>query len=75
MTSNRSPEDIAKSLGQVRKKFNGSDELVETSETFQVDYVNCISCGREKSEHEMQKVFHKRSKGICKNCFRFEIEE
>ena len=73
MTSNRSPEDIAKPLGEIQKEFN--DELVETSQTFEVDYVKCISCGREKSEYEMQKVFFKKHKGICKNCFRFEIEE
>jgi hypothetical protein len=72
---NRSPEDIAKLSGEVQKESNDSDELSETSHTFQVDYVKCISCGREKSEHEMQKVFYKKYKGICKNCFRLEIEE
>ncbi len=40
-----------------------------------VDYVKCISCGIERSETEMQKIFYKQYKGICKMCFKFEIEE
>jgi hypothetical protein len=71
-----SSEDIAELLGEVQKESNGIDELVErTSQSLQVDHVKCISCGRERSEHEMQKVFYKKSKGICKMCFKSEIEE
>ncbi len=70
-----SSEDIAEFLGRVQRESNGIDELVErTSQSLQVDHVKCISCGRERSEHEMQKVFYKKYKGICKVCFKFEIE-
>ena len=70
-----SSEDIAELLGEVQKESNGIDELVErTSQSLQVDHVKCISCGRERSEHEMQKVFYKKYEGICKMCFKFEIE-
>jgi len=76
MTPNRSSEDIAKLLGEVQKESNGIDEFVEcTSQSLQVDYVKCISCGKERSEHEMQKVFYKQHKGICKKCFQLETEE
>ena len=75
MAPNRSSEDIAKLLGEAQKESNGIDEFVEcTSQSLKVDYVKCISCGRERSEHEMQKVFYKKGKGICKMCFKFEIE-
>jgi hypothetical protein len=68
-------EDIAELLAEVQKECNDIDELVErTSQSLQVDHVKCISCGRERSEHEMQKVFYKKGKGICKMCFKFEIE-
>ncbi len=71
-----SSEDIAESLGKVQRDSNGIDELMErTSQSVQVDHVKCISCGREGSEHEMQKVFYKKYKGICKICFKSEIEE
>ena len=71
-----SSEDITELLGEVQKESNGIDELVErTSQSLQVDHVKCISCGRERSEHEMQKVFYKKHKGICKMCFKSEIEE
>ena len=76
MTPDRSSEDIAKLLGEVQKESNGIDESLEcTSQSLQGDYVKFISCGREKSEHEMQKVFYKKYKGICKMCFKLEIEE
>ena len=71
-----SPEDIAELLGEVQKESNGIDELVErTSKSLRVDHVKCISCGRERFEHEMQKVFYQKYKGICKMCFKSEIEE
>lgn len=58
-----SSEDIAELLGEVQKESIGIDELVErTSQSLQVDHVKCISCGRERSEHEMQKVFYKKYK-------------
>jgi len=69
-------EDIAELLGEVQKESNGIDEFLEcTSHRLQVDHVKCISCGRERSEHEMQKVFYKKNKGICKMCFKVEVEE
>ena len=68
-------EDIAELLGEVQKESNDIDELVERlSQSLQVDHVKCISCGRERSVHEMQKVFYIKDKGICKMCFT-EIEE
>lgn len=68
-------EDIAALLAEVQKEFNGIDELVErTSRSLRVDRVKCISCGRERPGHEMQKVFYKKHKGICKMCFNFEVE-
>ena len=71
-----SSEDIPELLGEVQKVSTGIDELVErTSQRLQVDHVKCISCGQERSEQEMQKVFYKKHKGICKMCFEFEIEE
>ena len=71
-----SSEDIAELLGEVQKESNDIDELVERlSQSLQVDHVKCISCGRERSEHEMRKVFYKKYKGICKMCFNFEVEE
>jgi hypothetical protein len=71
-----SSEDIAELLGEVQKESNDIDELVESlSQSLQVNHVKCISCGRERSEHEMQKVFHIKDKGICKMCFKSEIEE
>jgi len=76
MTPIKSSVDIAKLLGEVQKESNAIDELVGcTSQSLKVDYVKCISCGREKSEHEMQKVFYKQYRGICKMCFELEIEE
>ncbi len=70
-----SPGDRAAVLGEFQKGSNGLDEFVEnTSRNLQVDRVKCIACGRDKSEHEMQKVFYKKHKGICKMCFRSEIE-
>lgn len=69
-------EDMAELLGKVRKESFGIDELVElASQSLQVDLVKCVSCGREGSEHEMQKVFYERHKGICKTCFKFGNEE
>jgi len=69
-------EDIAELLAEVQRESNGIDELLErTSQSLQVDRVKCISCGRERSEHEMRKVFYKKYKGICKMCFNFEVEE
>jgi len=71
-----SSEDIPELLREVQKVSTGIDELVErTSQRLQVDHVKCISCGRERSEHEMKKVFYEKHKGICKMCFEFEIEE
>ncbi len=71
-----SSEDIAELLGEVQKESHGIDEWVErTLQSLQADPVKCISCGREKSEYEMQKVFCKKHKGICKMCFKFEVEE
>lgn len=71
-----SSEDIAELLAEVQKGSNGIDELLEhTSESLQLDRVKCISCGRERSEHEMRKVFYKKHQGICKMCFNYEIEE
>jgi hypothetical protein len=75
MTPNESAEDIAKLLGKLKKESNGIDEWVDhASQNLEIDYVKCISCGRERPETEMQKVFHKQHRGICKMCFRFEIE-
>ncbi len=72
----RSPVDIEKLLGEVQKESDNIDEIVEgTSEALEVDYVKCISCGRERSEYEMQKIFYKQHKGICKMCFRFDDQE
>ena len=69
-----SSKDIAELLREVQKESNGIDELVErTSQSLQVDHVKCISCGRKRSEQEMQKVFYKKYKGICKTCFKSEI--
>ncbi len=68
-------EDISKSLAGSQKGFNSIEELMErTSQSLQVDHMKCISCGRERAEHEMQKVFYKKYKGICKMCFKSEIE-
>ncbi len=76
MTPIRSSVDIEKLLGEVQKESNGIDELLEgTSQGLGVDNAKCISCGRERSEHEMQKVFYKKHKGICKMCFKYEIED
>ncbi len=70
-----SSEDIAE-LGKIQKESIGIDEWVErTSQSLQVDRVKCISCGRDRSEHEMQKVFYKKYKGICKMCFESEVEQ
>ena len=70
-----SSEEVAKLLGELQTEFNDIDELVErASQGLQVDHVKCISCGKEGSEHEMQKIFHKKYKGICKKCFKSEIE-
>ncbi len=67
--------DRAALLGELQKESNGLDEFVEsTSRNLQVDRVKCIACGRDKSEYEMQKVFYEKHKGICKMCFRSEIE-
>ena len=69
-------EDIAKLLAEVQKESHGIDELLDcTVHRLQVDRVMCISSGKERSEHEMQKVFYKKQKGICKMCFKFEMEE
>ena len=69
-----SSDDIAELLREVQKESNGIDELVErTSQSLQVDHVKCIFCGRKRSEHEMQKVFYEKYKGICKTCFKSEI--
>jgi hypothetical protein len=68
------PEDIAELLGEVQREFEGIDELMEhTSKSLQINHVKCISCGRERSEREMQKIFYERYKGICKICFKSEI--
>lgn len=76
MTPNKSSGNIAELLGELQKESNDIDALVEhTSQILQVDYVKCISCGIERSETEMQKIFYKQYKGICKMCFKFEIEE
>jgi hypothetical protein len=70
-----SSEDIAERLVKVQRVSHGIDELVErTSQSLQVDRVKCILCGRERSEHEMQKVFYEKCKGICQMCFKFEVE-
>jgi hypothetical protein len=71
-----SSEDFPGLLGEAQQESIGIEELVErTSQRLQVSLVTCISCGREKSEHEMQKVFCEKRKGICKMCFKFGIEE
>jgi hypothetical protein len=71
-----SSEDFGELLGKVQKESSGFDELMErTSQSLQADHMKCISCGSERSEHEMQKVFYKKYKGICKSCFKSEIEE
>ena len=76
MTLNKSPEDIAESLGGFQKKSNGIDELTEnTLQKLRANYVKCICCGGERSETEMQKVFYKQYRGICKMCFRSEVQE
>ncbi|MCJ7786250.1 MAG: hypothetical protein MUP41_20155 [Desulfobacterales bacterium] len=68
-------ENIPELLGEIQMESNGIDELVErTSQGLQVDHVKCMSCGRKKSEYEMQKVLYKKYKGICKMCFKSEIE-
>jgi hypothetical protein len=68
--------DITKLLGEFQKESDDIDELVQgTSQSLEVDYVKCISCGRERSENEMQKIFYKRGEGICKMCFRFDYDE
>ncbi len=68
-------EDVAELLARSQKGSNGIEELMEqTSQSVQVDHMKCIYCGRERSEHEMQKVFYKKHKGICKMCFTSEIE-
>jgi len=71
-----SSEAIAELLAEVQKGSNGIDELVERiSQSLQVGHVKCIFCGKERSEREMQKVFHKKYKGICKMCFKSEIDQ
>jgi hypothetical protein len=76
MSPNKRFEDIAKLLEEIQKESNGINQWLEhNSENLEMDWVKCISCGIEKSESEMQKIFHKKYKGICKMCFRFEIEE
>jgi hypothetical protein len=76
MSPNKRFEDIAKLLEEIQKESNGINQWLEhNSENLEMDWVKCISCGKEKSESEMQKIFHKKYKGICKMCFRFEIEE
>ena len=76
MTPIISSVDIQKLLGEIQKESNGIDEWLEhNSENLEVDCVKCISCGKEKRESGMQKIFYKKYKGICKTCFRFEIEE
>lgn len=70
-----SSKDRAALLGEFHKESNGLDEFVEkTSRNLQVDRVKCIACGRDKSEYEMQKIFYEKHQGICKMCFRSEIE-
>jgi hypothetical protein len=69
-------EDIARLSAEIQKESHGIDELLErASQILQVDRVKCISCGRERGEREMQKVFYEKHKGICKMCFNFELEE
>ena len=76
MTPNKRFEDIAELLEEIQKEPNGIDEWLEhNSENLEMDCMKCISCGKEKRENEMQKIFYKKYKGICKMCFRFEIEE
>ncbi len=76
MTPNEPFEDIAELLGEFQKESNDIDEWLErNSQNLEVDYVKCISCGKERPESGMQKVFYKKYKGICKMCFKFEIEE
>jgi len=71
-----SSEGITGLFEEVRRESNGIDELTErASQSLQVDHVKCISCGTERSEHEMQKIFYKKYKGICKRCFKSEVEE
>ncbi len=71
-----SSDDFPGLLGEAQKESMGIEELVErTSQSLEVGLVKCISCGRERSEHEMQKVFYEKCKGICKMCFQFGNEE
>ena len=59
-----SSENITEALGKVREESFGIEELVElASQSLQVDRVKCVSCGRERSEREMQKVFTEKLKG------------
>lgn len=76
MTPNKRFEDIAELLEEIQKESNGIDEWLEHNpQNVEIDCVKCISCGKDRSESEMQKIFYKQYKGICKMCFRFEIEE
>jgi predicted protein tyrosine phosphatase len=76
MSPNKRFEDIAKLLEEIQKESNGINQWLEhNSENLEMDWVKCISCGKEKHQGEMQKIFCKKYKGICKMCFRFEIEE
>jgi len=71
-----SSEDIAELFRENQKESDGIDEFVErTSQALHVDYVKCISCGIDRSENEMQKVFYQKQKGICKMCFQSENEQ
>jgi len=75
MTPNKRFEDIAELLQEIQKESDGIDEwLGHNLQNSENDYVKCISCGKEKLESEMQKIFYKQYKGICKMCFRFEEE-
>ncbi len=71
-----SAENIEELLGELQKNSASMDEFAErASETLQAAEVRCISCGRGRPVHEMQKVFYEKHKGICKICFGSEIEE
>jgi hypothetical protein len=76
MTPIRASVDTEKLLGEVQKESDSIDELVQwTSQSLQDEKMECISCGKERFQHEMQKVFYKKHKGICKMCFRFDDQE